>query len=573
MIAENPSPPSLSSEKTNDLLRYEKLLTIRDYRVEFATEHHRNTRGEKMDFTSSPHARDWYNSISPDIVIMGSVQIYKSEFLLIDTLACAAAGLAVFFVLPKTDLKISYIQNRVNRAIERSPYYRKLLGKGSFDNTVLKQFGDGVIKYVGSNALADFREFPGDVTSIEEVDECDAENLPLATDRVRSSIYQFKRAVGNPSESNKGIHALFLKTDQRELHVPCPTCEKMVKLDWFETVVEPLYDKEGAVYSYAIRDKEWYPGIKRDIKPCCPACYAKDVFSPIDRLDPRAKWIPSAPQNLPEGYHVSMMSSSMNSISSMYEAFIEGVNNPTKMQLFYNSYLGLPFQALGCKLSENLLLKCSEIDPYEFVIDGTRAYVADNSVYKKEGQVSMGIDVGANFDIRISHVDGKSRRKALFIGKVRNVEDVIELIKEYGVAAAVIDSMPETRISQEIQEKCFDMGVDCWLCRYDGEGDDKKIKKDTANKIIKVDRTLALDESFFKLRTGKNLVPTNFNEICNGEFLSEMIGPTRMAEKDTRGNYRNVWMPCKDHQRHADTYDMIAANLLLSSTLTEAFVV
>jgi len=62
-----------------DLLIAEKLLQVRDKRVEFATKYHRNTRGEPMDFTNNPFLPPIYNSLARKIVLQGSVQSKKAQ--------------------------------------------------------------------------------------------------------------------------------------------------------------------------------------------------------------------------------------------------------------------------------------------------------------------------------------------------------------------------------------------------------------------------------------------------------------------------------------------------------------
>ena len=174
-----------------DLLRMEKLLKIKENRLDFALNHHRNTRDEPMQFDSYPHIRQVYNSVAPEIVLQGSVQSMKSEFTVIDHFAAAYSGLSIFFVVPKYESRTTYVQNRVNRAVENVGKYKEIIGSGFFDNVAMKSFGKGVIKYVGSNVLADFKEFPADMIVVEEVDECDQDNVEYALDRLRASPYQF----------------------------------------------------------------------------------------------------------------------------------------------------------------------------------------------------------------------------------------------------------------------------------------------------------------------------------------------------------------------------------------------
>lgn len=250
----------------------EKLLQIRNCRQNFALNHHQNTRGERMDFTHYPHIRELYNSVARVIVLQGSVQSFKSEWAVVDQLSCAHAGLSVFFVLPKYEMRTTYVQNRINRPCETVGEYKRIVGESFFDSVAIKSFGKGVIKYVGSNVLADFKEFPADCIFVEEVDECDQENVEYALDRLRASKYQFRRYLGNPKLKGKGINAFFEESDQREWTVPCKSCGAFHELDWFEVVVRDITDADGNVVDYVLRDEDWEVGCGRDIRCICPDC-------------------------------------------------------------------------------------------------------------------------------------------------------------------------------------------------------------------------------------------------------------------------------------------------------------
>jgi hypothetical protein len=539
-----------------ELEKAETLLKIRDTRLRFALENHLNTAGRKMNFTDYPHIREIYNSLSPEICIMGSVQSLKSEWVIIDHFACAYVGLQVFFVIPKYEMRNTYVQNRVNRVVERVPEYKKITDQSFFDNIALKNFGDGVIRYVGSNVLADFKEFPADVIFVEELDECAADNLDYAHDRLRASRFQFKRYVGNPTLEKIGIHARYLRSSQGVWHVPCKDCGEYAPLDWFETVVEPLLDSDGNVVDYRLRDSDWEQGNKRDIHCICPKC--KGV---LDRFSKKGKWVHKHPERS-AGYHISMLVSPVNFVCDMYQRFMAGMSDPGLLQAFYNSDLGLPFQAVGSRLTEDTILRATQCEePYDLIVQGPIAFIEGD---QDAGPCTMGIDVGSSFDVRISRILSKGRRKAVFIGKVSNRDELVNLTERYNVEVAVIDAMPEPTLSQDFQEEA---PCNVWLCRYSSEGDARRINRNYKILEVRVDRTTALDRSFNRLKTGHNILPRNYAAFCSGEWLSEMCAPVRQVISDAKGNQKFAWSKCKDHSRHADTYDDIAAQLVFVATL------
>jgi hypothetical protein len=87
------------------------------------------------------------------------------------------------------------------------------------------------------------------------------------------------------------------------------------------------------------------------------------------------------------------------------------------------------------------------------------------------------------------------------------------------------------------------------------------------DRIINADRTECLDRAFSSIKSQKNILPINYTSILMGEYAKEMCGPIRQVVQDTRGNTRYEWTKCVDHQRHADSYDLLASNLLLEAVL------
>jgi hypothetical protein len=538
-----------------------KLLEIKETRLTFAQDFHVNQRGEKMNLTDFPHIRDLYNSISPVIVLMGSVQSFKTEWVIIDQFACAFNGLNVFYVLPKFETRNTYVQNRINKIVEQVPEYKRIMGSGFFDSMQIKNFGRGTIKYVGSNVKADFREFPGDALVVDEVDECNGDNLELAQDRLRASPYQFRRYLANPSTKGQGIYLLFLQSDQREWAIPCKSCGMHSETDWFKVVVEEICDKDGNVIDYLLRDKEWKAGCGRDIRMVCPLCGGE-----LDRSSQEGKWIPKNPISTIEGYHISMLCASINSISGMWLRFEEGLGDPSKLQKFYNSDLGLPYDAAGNKVSEGLLDNCKE-EGYRFLTFEEYGCVQGDGCPQP---CSMGIDVATSFfDVRVSKTEPKGVRRAVFIGKVKTLDELLDIVDRYNVEVAVIDSMPEFTVAQDFQDMA---NCDVWMCSYRSEGRDRNKTLDKRDRMYLIDRTEALDKSFAALKKRKNVLPENYHTLISGQYVNEMCLPVRELKEDDRGNLRYEWSKGKDHQRHCDTYDMIADWLIRESTIDECSV-
>jgi hypothetical protein len=74
-----------------------------------------------------------------------------------------------------------------------------------------------------------------------------------------------------------------------------------------------------------------------------------------------------------------------------------------------------------------------------------------------------------------------------------------------------------------------------------------------------------MDKALSDLKSGRNLLPVNYKSIMINkkglsDYVEEMTGPVRQ-EIDDKGNTTIVWSKCVDHHRHADVYDMLAAEM------------
>lgn len=530
----------------------EKLLQVRHKRVDFAKNHHRNTRNQKMNFDKCDHLLSLYNTLSRKVVIKGSTQSFKTEWAIVDLFSQAACGLSIFYVLPKHDHKTSYVQNRIDKCIQQVPEYKKYLSSGFFDNTTMKNFGKGVIKFVGSNVRSDFREFPADVLTVDEYDECTLSNISYAKDRVGASPYQILRLIANPTAQGVGIEEEYSLSDRREWFVEC-SCGEWNPLDWFKVIVTPILDNDGVPVDYELMDKDWKLGKK--LYPICPHC-----GNPFERFG-KGQWQPQNTDSGFEGYHISRLQSKLSSLSELYLDFRNSVGDTELMKHFWTSVLGHGYSGWGIKVTKELLERCTD-DYVMYSRKGGEYYCVEGDFHP--GPCSMGIDVGKVFDVRVSQMMPDGGRKMVFVGKIPSKEDLISIGVRYNVKFAVIDSMPEAKIAQEFQSEA---PFAVYMNRYGSDGLDRLMKVDKKQHFITCDRTTILDKTFSDLKAGLNILPRNFASLLGGEYLQEMLFSVRESVTDNNGNTKFIWTKGKDHHRHADVYDFLAARLASTSSV------
>ena len=508
------------------------MLARLDRRLEFALLHHANTRGRAMSLENRHYLMAIYLDRAQERVFRKSVQCGISEMLIIDALECASRGLSCLYVMPTQERRDKFVANRVTRAIRASRFYSSLVRKGAgrANSMGLKHFGGGVISFVGSNAESEFIEFPADFAIVDEYDRCSQDNLPLVRDRLAASPHKLAAYASTPTLPEYGIARLFESSDAKEWFVPCKSCGERQSLDFFANVV----CREGE-HEYALLDREWDGS--RDVRVFCAKC-----GKPLDRLA-KGEWVARHPSRNVSGYHVSQLFVPTCKISELWSDWQKSLTNDWERQRFYNSMLGEPYAAHGSGLTLADLATCAR----------------DFELPARASACTMGVDVGQWLHVRISDQPEPGVRRAVFIGRVKNVEELDRLLERYDVRLCVVDAQPEALLVRKWQQSHARGRI--WRCVYT-ENDLHELACDHADGIVRAARTPSLDDATEDVLMARNWLPRNAATLDGGEFAAQMTAPVRQLIAGPHGSKRYVWTkPAADHHRHADNYDKIASQL------------
>lgn len=501
--------------------------------LSIALNHHRNTSNKPMDLARRLYQVAILKDDSQRLVIMKSVQVGVSEILIIKAISKLYQGWAIIYSLPIESLRNTFVSNRIDKVLQQVPFYRDGIknAMGQSDQVGMKHFGQGVIKFVGSGSESAFLEFPADLVIIDEKDKSDLDNLKMAPDRLDASEHKGFWEVGNPSHSKFGIHESYIESDQKRWNIKCLACNEWQDLNFFKNVV-----KQSGENEYELIDKKRSLNDPGDIQVYCNTC-----LSSIDRLMP-GQWIARYPERSISGYHISQLFSYTKTIRELWEMFVAGQTDSTLMQVFYNSRLGLPYDAAGDNLTAALLeSKCKD----DYLMPSTA------------NDCTMGMDVGGKLHIRISDYPETGKRRAVYIGAVHSFDEAANLIKKYNVKFCVVDAKPEIHKVREFQAK-FPRKV--YLCDY---ATNEKIDFWDVNPkeyTIRADRTASIDGMVSGILNGQNRLPKNFRTIDGTDYIDQMEAPTRIYDEkgkrykwDEKGN--------ADHYFHAENYDNLAMKI------------
>ncbi len=492
--------------------------------------HHKTHKDEMLDFVNHSYLKKIYMD-NEEKIVMKSTQCGLTEYLTTLAMDLALQGKSIFYVLPTKDLVGRFVQNRIDRSIAFSDFYTAQIKESHIkksESMSLKHVGKGTIAFVGSNTPKVFTEFPADIVINDEKDQCHQGNLAMAWERMSASEDRRQFAISNPTVLGYGIHKDWISSTQNEWRTKCE-CGNWIDFDFFKQVV-----RDEGQGNYVILDKEWEWESGRDISMVCEKCGRL-----IDSKG-AGQWVQQKEQGI-RGYHISKLFSTNVTIKEMVDRFSDGLVNDEIMQRFYNADLGKPYTASGSKLTTEDLDRCISDQPFDY---------SGNSCV-------IGIDVGSFMHIRINEIMHDGRLKAVYIGSVKDEDDLAELWIRYKIVSGVIDAQPEQRMSERLcmQHKGL------FRCYY---GEVKKDTIDANQKVLTVRRTSALDNVKEAILTQKILLPINAKSIP--EYYDHMTSSTRIYDvKANAGKGAYKWVETSaDHLFHAEGYALIARNLLVA---------
>jgi hypothetical protein len=516
-----------------------------------ALRHHRTTRGQPLTFHDKPYLVELYCD-APKIEgfdAMKAVQVGWSELLVQLILERAGwSGRVAAYVLPSYQLRDRFVKNRVNPLLDRIDAYKRLVPPLDPGSLKIKRFGKGSLLFLGSNTVNDFIEFSADVLIVDEFDRCVAENLSLARDRLRASPYPQLFRIGNPTYPKVGVAALFDHSDGRRWHHRCARCGERQPIEWAVNIVER--DASGRWVARDVKRRE-----SGDLRPICRRC-----SKPFDRTAEGGEWVAERPSQSRRGYQISRLDVLSQELRPLVHEWSEAQGNATKLEAFYRSVLGRPYEQKGASVDREMLAHSAIGDPMD-ESGGDR---------HRDGVVVAGIDVGRLLHINVSRVEYDENRETsvrhcLWVGTVMTFAEAYDVLIRYRVRCAVVDARPEVRKAQELRDRAIDAGVcDVWLCQFtraDNVGrENYGMKLDYRRHLVNVDRTQLLDATLEDLRTEppRKVFAENVWKVKG--WADQMTAPKRRMSANSE---RFIWDEgnAEDHFRFADAYERVACDL------------
>jgi phage terminase large subunit GpA-like protein len=290
-----------------------------------------------------PYLRDIMDDLSPSsrvevVIFMAGAQVGKTE--------CGNNWIGfnmhlapgpMMAVQPTTEMAKRNSKQRIGPLIEDSDVLKGLVKESrSRDggNTVLsKEFPGGILVMVGANSAKGLRSMSARYLFLDEVDgypgDVDGEGEPCGLAIARTVNFPRRKILitSTPVVSGRSrIENFFENSDQRHFWIPCPHCNELLVLQ--------------------VAQLRWPKGHPEKAVYYCEACAKPIENHQKNWMLPRGVWRPQQPgDGKTHGYHLPSLYSPVGWLSwqQVAERREKAANDPEKLQVFYNTVLGLPW--------------------------------------------------------------------------------------------------------------------------------------------------------------------------------------------------------------------------------------
>lgn len=494
-------------------------------------------------WTHHPWLLEPHKSNCPKIVVRKGAQLGFTEFLLNKTFfKIDVERVDCLYVLPsKTPDAKDFSAGRFDPALELSPHLSSIFS--DVKNIGHKRAGNTNLYVRGSKSRAGLKSIPISFLALDEVDEFNQSNIPLAEERLSGQKSFQEILVSTPTLEDVGISKHYKDSSKESFFFKCPSCSKLTTLVFPECLEITAVDENDRNIDNSFLK--------------CKECKAKLDHDTKTTWLNNGLWVPENQNSVVRGFSVSQLFSMSEKArpSNLALSYLKAQRDRSEEQSFWNDKMGMPHAVEGARLTDHQLEQAKG------------DYL--NHEYKRKDfhLITMGIDVGTwihfeidawwlPHDFNSTDLSSQALPKVLYYGKVKDFDALDRLLIDNRVQSAVIDALPERRKSFEFASK-FPNHVK--MCFYGPGIQGKQIHSSRENEAgeptIVVDRTSWLDLSLGRFRSGNIKVPANIDL----EYREHLKALTRVYEKDKDGNSIGRYVKTgDDHYAHARNYAEIA---------------
>lgn len=412
----------------------------------------KNEKGEPIDFKDHLFLFDIYRDKSDELVVMKGAQVGMSTCeILRNHHAAKNTKMDIIYTLPTdNDVKV-FVGGKVNRIIANNPCMLKdVADKDSIEQ---KQVGNSMIYFRGTWTKKAAIMVTADRLAHDEIDSSKLDVVSDFQARLQHSKFKQTHVFSHPSVPETGVHAWWMRSDQKHWFIKCPHCSKWQFMSW--------NTEDESKMSICFKRKEFV----------CKFC--KEVLDKATRVN--GQWVAKYPGRKVSGYWVPLLISPWVTAQEIIDKY----NDPDSTQeFFYTKVLGLPYADGASKLLRKHFMQNITGEPY---------------APGREDRVVIGIDTGLKLDYVVGNEKG-----LFYHGESLDYNELDSLMQRWPRAIAIIDAGGDLIGSRKFYERWRGR---VFLCYLAGDRKTKELVKWSTgdeNGVVTADRNrliqLVVDE-------------------------------------------------------------------------------
>ena len=330
------------------------------------------------------------------------------------------------YILPAATPDASdFSKARFNPALELSEHLARLFS--DVQNVGHKRAGHANLFIRGSRSRSGLKSIPTGIIILDEVDEMEKDNIPLAFERASGQVEKLTWLISTATFSGMGINKYFQDSSQNHFFFPCPSCSKWIELKYPESLI--------------ITGESWKDPEINNSHLICYEC--KSTLSHYNKYEwlSNGQWVEGNTDREIKGWYINQLYSSTVSPIEIAKSVFKAEFDVTEARELWNSKLGLPHEPAGSRITDAQIHSVKS------------DYSKINPTINPNKFITMGVDVGNWIHYEIDEwslpptlygadLNIASLCKVLTFGKVKSFEEIDLLMYQYN-PFCVIDANPE----------------------------------------------------------------------------------------------------------------------------------
>lgn len=470
-------------------------------------------------------------------------QVGLSELMVQKTLALAATmkHTRAIFTQPTRDNAAKFSKDRMDSAIEESPFYSSMV-KAANNSASQKKIGSFVLYITGSFGANSAISVPAEILINDEVDFSNDAVLGKLSSRLRHAELVDERGhrgmrlkFSTPTVNGYGIDQDFELGHQAYYMAKCTHCNKWVLPDFFKDFYIPGCDEEIANLRRTDIENPRYLFEKSDI--LCPKCRCS--LQPALNDPSRREWVAKKPDVWEHSYQVYPWDAPKYNPPA---AIIRQLGEYPLISDFYNFVIGIPY---------------SDAENSFNVEQAYRDRISDLVIWEYPANVArsvrtvMGMDVGKMCHLSVGLAIGKELH-VVYAETLRNTrespatEQVQKRIDHFKCKKMCIDAGPDITLVNTLVNSRDQVTAVVYvrnisgLLPYDLKGE---------GEVVNADRTKTLKELLARHNNGEIRYPSKpsvkeeiFKHLATTKKIRDTSADGQLVERFVKTSPEDHWV-------------------------------